>query len=95
MQVTETLVFADWLAGLRDVVARRAILKRLVRLAATGSFGDWAAVGDGVAEMRFHIGPGYRVYFTLHDGAVILCGGDKGSQGRDIAKAKELAAGLA
>ena len=53
-----------------------------------------APVGNGVSEMRFHMGPGYRVYFTIEDGAVILCGGDKGLQQRDIAKAKELAAGL-
>lgn len=95
MQVIETIVFAEWLGGLRDVVARRAIVKRLTRLAATDQFGDWAPVGDGVSEMRFHLGPGYRVYYTIRDGAVILCGGDKGSQQRDIAKAKELAAGLA
>lgn len=94
MDVIETAVFSEWLAGLRDVVARRAIVKRLVRLAATGHFGDAAPVGDGVAEMRFHLGPGYRVYYVLRNGAVILCGGDKGSQARDIVHAKELAAEL-
>lgn len=94
MQLIETAVFADWLGGLRDVVARRAIVKRLTRLAATGHFGDAHPVGDGVSEMRFHMGPGYRVYYVVRDGAIILCGGDKGSQDRDINKAKELAAQL-
>lgn len=95
MQVIETAEFAAWLDGLRDVVARRAIVKRLLRLQSTDHFGDVAPVGDDVSEMRFHIGPGYRVYYTIRDGAVILWGGDKGSQRRDIEKAKALAAGLA
>lgn len=73
------------------MVARRAIVRRLVRLAATGEFGDAHPVGEGIGEMRFHLGPGYRVYFVLRDGAVILWAGDKGSQDRDIAKAKALA----
>lgn len=94
MRVLETIEFSDWLGSLRDVVARRAIVRRLVRLAATGEFGDAHALGDGVAEMRFHLGPGYRVYYTLREGAVILWGGDKGSQARDIVKAKALASDL-
>lgn len=63
-------------------------------LAATDHFGDIAPVSGDVSEMRFHMGPGYRVYYTLRNGAVILWGGDKGSQQRDIEKAKALAAGL-
>ena len=94
MRITETPEFAGWLKGLRDVVGRRAIVKRLVRLGATGDFGDAHTVGDDVAEMRFHLGPGYRVYYTIRDGAVILWGGDKGSQERDIIKAKKMAAQL-
>jgi putative addiction module killer protein len=94
MKVIETEDFADWLGGMKDVVARRAIVKRLVRLGATGHFGDAEPVGDGVSEMRFHLGPGYRVYYTLRDGAVILWGGDKGTQTKDIAKAKAMAAQL-
>jgi putative addiction module killer protein len=94
MKVIETEEFADWLGGLKDGVARRAIVKRLVRLQATDHFGDTAPVGDGVSEMRFHIGPGYRVYYTMHDGALVLCGGDKGSQTKDIAKAKAMASQL-
>lgn len=95
MQVIQTLEFAEWLGGLRDTVARRAIVKRLVRLGATDHLGDAAPVGDGISEMRFHMGPGYRVYFTMRDGAVILCGGDKATQPRDIDRAKNLAAALA
>lgn len=94
MKVIETAEFSGWLGGLKDVVARRAILRRLVRLEATDHFGDAHPVGEGVSEMRFHLGPGYRVYYTIRDGAVILCGGDKGSQDRDIAKAKAMAAQL-
>lgn len=94
MKVIETLDFSEWLGGLRDVVGRRAIVRRLTKLAATDHFGDVAPVGDGVSEMRFHIGPGYRVYYTLKDGALILWGGDKGSQDRDIGIAKSMAADL-
>ena len=72
MLVIETTEFANWLGSLKDVVGRRAIVKRLVRLAATDHFGDTAPVGEGVSELRFHIGPGYRVYYTIKDGAVIL-----------------------
>lgn len=91
MNVTETEVFADWLSGLRDVVGRRAIVKRIVRLQTTGNFGDWAAIEGSLREMRIHVGPGYRVYFVEKDGAILLCGGDKGTQVRDIEKAKKLA----
>jgi len=58
-----------------------------------GNFGDFASVGDGVSEIRVDFGPGYRVYFTERQGALIilLCGGDKDSQSRDIKRAKRLA----
>ena len=94
MLVVETLVFSEWLSSLKDVVARRTIVKRLLRLQSSGHFGDTAPVGNGVSEMRFHVGPGYRVYYVLREGAVILCGGSKRSQQRDIARAKELASQL-
>ena len=94
--VEEHEAFSAWLKGLRDPIGRRAIVRRLTKLAATGHFGDAQSVGDGVSEMRFHVGPGYRVYYTEKDGAIVLllCGGDKGSQQRDIEKAKKLAAEL-
>ena len=83
--------FLDWLNGLRDVKARATIRARLDRVR-LGNLGDSKSIGDGVHELRITFGPGYRVYFG-QDGlllVVLLCGGDKGSQKRDIAKAKTL-----
>lgn len=90
--IVETEQFRDWLDGLRDGRARLRIDDRLRRLA-NGNAGDTKSVGDGVQELRLHFGPGYRVYYMWRDGVLIilLCGGDKGSQARDIAKAKKLA----
>ncbi|HOO82863.1 MAG TPA: type II toxin-antitoxin system RelE/ParE family toxin [Alphaproteobacteria bacterium] len=82
--------FTDWLNGLRDQKGRRAILKRIGRLE-LGLYGDCEPVGEGVLELRIFLGPGYRVYFG-EDGdniVVLLSGGDKGSQDRDIKTAKE------
>ncbi len=94
MTVRETEEFSQWLHRLRDVIAKRQILRRLARIASTDHFGDFASVGDGVSELRIHVGPGYRVYYTLRGDEVVflLCGGDKGDQVRDIARAKEMAA---
>ncbi len=90
--IVETGQFRDWLDGLRDVRARLRIGDRLRRLAG-GNVGDTKSVGDGVQELRLHFGLGYRVYYIWRDGVLIilLCGGDKVSQARDIAKAKRLA----
>ncbi len=90
--ILETEQFRDWLDGLRDRTARLRIDDRLRRLA-EGHAGDTKSVGDGVQELRLHFGPGYRVYYICREGVLIilLCGGDKGSQARDIAKAKLLA----
>ena len=66
---------------------------RLRRVQTTGNLGDVQSVGNGIAEMRFHFGSGYRVYF-IHEGAqvvVLLCGGDKDSQARDIRRAEQIA----
>jgi putative addiction module killer protein len=70
-----------------------AIVPRRIRRVAMGNLGDARSVGDGVSELRIHHGPGYRVYFTRRGNTVIvlLCGGDKGSQARDITQAKALA----
>lgn len=91
-EIRRTNIFATWLDGLRDDVAVARIANRLKRMEA-GHFGDVAPVGDGVSEMRVHHGPGYRVYFVQRKRVVIilLCGGDKSSQARDIQKAKQLA----
>ena len=93
LDVRQTAEFTNWFAKLRDATARAAILARIRRFA-LGNPGDVKPVGDGVSEMRINHGPGYRVYF-MRNGAVVivlLCGGDKGSQDRDIARAKRLAA---
>ncbi|MGD9810025.1 MAG: type II toxin-antitoxin system RelE/ParE family toxin [Sphingobium sp.] len=90
--VVQTEVFRDWLDGLRDRKARLRIDDRLKRLA-DGNAGDTKPVGDGVQELRLHFGPGYRIYYMWRDGVLIILlnGGDKGSQSRDIATAKRLA----
>lgn len=90
--VEQTPEFEAWLRGLRDGVARAIIARRIARVAA-GNMGDVKPVGDGVSELRIDHGPGFRVYFVRQGAAliVLLCGGDKGSQVRDIARAKTLA----
>lgn len=83
-----TADFDRWLSNLTDRVGKARIVQR-VQSAMAGHFGDCAAVGEGVSEMRVHVGPGYRVYFT-RIGAVVyllLAGGDKASQSRDIKRA--------
>jgi len=82
--------FRKWLHALRDVRARAKIRVRLNRVR-LGNFGDAKAVGGGVLELRIPYGPGYRVYFARVGSTVVLllCGGDKSSQKRDIEKAKE------
>ena len=84
--------FDAWLRRLDDIKAKARILAR-IKSAEHGNFGDCAPVGEGVSEMRVHVGPGYRVYFTRRGAVVyvLLCGGDKSSQHRDIEKAKALA----
>lgn len=83
--------FDQWLRDLRDPVGKARILARL-RSAQYGNFGDCEPVGDGISEMRIHTGPGYRVYFTRIGDVVylLLCGGDKSSQKKDIKQAKAL-----
>jgi putative addiction module killer protein len=92
IEVRQTTRFATWLAGLRDDRARARILKRLDR-AQAGNLGDVSPVGEGVSEMRIFYGPGYRVYFVQRGSEliVLLCGGDKSTQGADIEDAKALA----
>jgi putative addiction module killer protein len=93
--VRQTDVFSRWLRGLADSRAKARIAARIDRLA-QGNPGDVAAVGDGVSELRIHYGPGYRVYFVARGKAVVivLCGGDKSNQARDIKTAKQLARDL-
>jgi len=90
--VRETDEFSRWLRALRDHVAKAKILVRIQRLA-QGNPGDVKPVGEGISELRIHHGAGYRVYYVQRGEEVIvlLCGGDKDSQDRDIAKAKQIA----
>lgn len=84
--------FDAWLSGLADAKAKARILARL-RSATLGNFGDCEPVGDGVSEMRVHVGAGYRVYFVRTGTTIymLLTGGDKSSQKQDIARAKRMA----
>jgi putative addiction module killer protein len=92
IEVRQTDVFVDWFAGLRDREARARITVRIRRLS-LGNPGDVKPVGRGVSEMRIDYGPGYRLYFVRRGGTVVilLCGGDKRNQDRDVARALELA----
>jgi putative addiction module killer protein len=92
IEIRETLIFSKWLESLRDRVARARIQARIIRLG-LGNPGDVKSVGDGILEMRIDHGPGYRVYF-IQKGAeliILLAGGDKSTQSKDIKKAIELA----
>jgi putative addiction module killer protein len=91
-RLTETVTFARWLSGLKDHRAKAAILFRLRQVAA-GHWGDVKSVGAGVSELRWHLSPGYRVYFTRRGEQIVLllAGGTKSSQSKDIAKAQQLA----
>jgi putative addiction module killer protein len=88
----ETETFSAWMEGLRDKRAKARIAQRLDRLARENP-GDVEPVGDGISELRINYGPGYRVYYCRHGAAlfVLLCGGDKSTQKKDIKVAKQLA----
>ena len=95
MEIRRTEVFVKWLDGLSDVHVRARILVRVERLAA-GNPGDVKPVGEGVSEMRIDYGPGYRVYYKKYgqDILILLAGGDKHGQARDIKTALSLARNL-
>ena len=92
LEILQTDEFRQWESGLRDQLVRAAIAARLFRLA-HGLRGDVKAVGEGVFEIRIHLGPGFRIYFTMAGEAIVLllCGGDKRRQNSDIIRAKKLA----
>jgi putative addiction module killer protein len=93
LEIRQTVNFERWLNRLRDRTGRAKILVRIRRLA-FGNPGDVRPVGNGISEMRIDHGPGYRVYFVQRGAALvlILCGGDKTTQERDIKRAKGMAA---
>ena len=92
LHIRKTLVYAEWIDNLRDLQGRARILVRVERLI-SGNPGDVKSVGGGVSELRIHFGPGYRVYFTQRglDIVILLAGGDKSSQPKDIQTALQLA----
>ena len=94
-ELRRTKAYAKWIEGVRDTRGRARVLARVARLA-EGHAGDARSVGGGVSELRIDHGPGYRVYFTRRGRVVIilLAGGDKGSQSRDIKLAQRLARNL-
>ena len=92
MRVVYTEVFEKWLKGLSDLRAKVAIASRIERIE-DGNFGDYRSVGNGVSELRVDVGQGYRVYYVIRRSTVVvlLCGGDKSSQRRDIRRARQMA----
>lgn len=90
--ILTTETFDDWFANLKDRAGSMRIQARIDR-AEDGNFGDCSPVGEGVSEMRIHFGPGYRVYFVQRglEIVVLLAGGDKSTQAKDIKSALELA----
>lgn len=93
MFITEkTSEFDKWLRKLKDIRAKAKILFRIQKLESDGHFGDCKPVGDGISEMRINYAKGYRVYFKEKDNRIVilLIGGDKSTQKRDIQKAKEI-----
>ncbi|MCY4107709.1 MAG: type II toxin-antitoxin system RelE/ParE family toxin [Chloroflexi bacterium] len=95
IEIRQTDVYVRWFRRLRDRRARARINVRIRRLS-LGNPGDVRPVGEGVSELRIDYGPGYRVYFVWRGPslAILLAGGDKSSQSRDIARARKLARGL-
>ena len=95
VEIRKTELFAKWIDNLRDTQAKARVLVRIERLA-SGNAGDVKPVGEGISEMRIDYGPGYRVYFTKRGNELIilLAGGDKSSQSKDIKSAIRLAQNL-
>lgn len=94
-EVLKTAEFDTWLVNLKDQLGKARIVSRIQRLE-QGNPGDAAPVGDGISELRIHSGPGYRVYYKQTGRMIVLllCGGDKSTQQRDIQRARDIAAEL-
>lgn len=91
MKIIQTDIFITWLKKLKDSTARARINLRIRRIELTGNLGEYRSLGDDLFELKIDYGPGYRVYFSQFDDAVLLLlvGGDKSSQQRDIKKARK------
>lgn len=96
IEIRETDIYHEWYEHLKDKRAKARIDVRIRRVS-LGNFGDVRPVGKGVSELRIDYGPGYRVYFTQHGNTlvILLCGGEKSTQAKDIQQAHELAQALA
>jgi len=92
IEIKQTETYFKWEHKLKDQRAKAAIAARVFRLA-NGLLGDVSPVGQGISELRIHYGPGYRIYFKQNGNEIIilLCGGDKSTQSKDIEIAKKLA----
>ena len=93
--IKQTQSFSKWLLKLKDLRGRVAVVRRIERMK-IGNYGDYKSVGDNIFELRITTGPGYRVYFTQRgdEVVVLLIGGDKSTQLKDIEKAKTIAKDL-
>lgn len=89
--INQTELFKTWLNSLSDPIAKAKIITRIKR-ATLGNFGDYKSLGDGINEMRIDTGKGYRVYFAQQDKIIylLLLGGDKSTQSKDIKAAKKM-----
>ena len=92
LRTEKTIEFDKWIKKLKDLRAKAKILFRIQKIETDGHFGDCKPVGDGISEMRINYAKGYRVYFREKDNKIIvlLIGGDKSTQQKDIKKAKEI-----
>ncbi len=90
--IVKTVDFDKWLRNLKDHRAKAKVLFRIQRIQEQGNFGDCQPVGHGISELRIHYAKGYRVYFKQKDDVIVLllCGGTKSTQDKDIIRAKEL-----
>jgi putative addiction module killer protein len=95
IKIRETENYKKWIRGLKDKVTQSIITARIRRVSA-GNFGDVGPVGDNISELRIDYGPGFRVYFTQKEREIVilLCGGDKSAQKRDVETAKQIAKNL-
>lgn len=94
-EIASTAVFDKWFRSLKDRTTRNKILARISRVE-NGNFGDFKSLGDNLFELRFFFGGGLRIYYTIRNNQIVLLlhGGDKSSQNRDIEKARQMIQGL-